>query len=39
MPWKECDRMDERLRFVVRLHFDEKIVDVCAILIFFALMI
>jgi hypothetical protein len=28
MPWKECNRMDERLRFVARLLVGEKIVDV-----------
>ncbi len=25
MPWKECNRMDERLRFVARLLKGEKI--------------
>ena len=25
MPWKECNRMDERLRFVARLLDGEKI--------------
>lgn len=29
MPWKECDRMDERLRFVARLLDGEKMAAVC----------
>lgn len=29
MPWKECNRMDERLRFVARLLEGEKMAVVC----------
>jgi transposase-like protein len=29
MPWKECKRMDERLRFVARLLAGEKMSQVC----------
>ena len=29
MPWKECDRMDERLKFVARLLEGEKMAVVC----------
>ena len=29
MPWKECDRMDERLRFVARLLDGEKMAATC----------
>src|SRR5262245_33309644 len=29
MPWKECDRMSERLRFVSRLLDGEKMTDLC----------
>jgi hypothetical protein len=29
MPWKECNRMDERLRFVARLLDGEKMAAVC----------
>ena len=29
MPWKECNRMDERLRFVARLLDGEKMTVVC----------
>lgn len=29
MPWKECNRMDERLRFVARLLEGEKMASVC----------
>ena len=29
MPWRECNRMDERLRFVARLLDGEKIAAVC----------
>ena len=29
MPWKECDRMDERIRFVARLLEGEKMAPVC----------
>ena len=29
MPWKECDRMDERVRFVVRLLEGEKMAPLC----------
>ena len=29
MPWKECNRMDGRLRFVARLLGGEKIAVVC----------
>jgi putative transposase len=29
MPWKECDRMDERLRFVARLLDGEKMAPLC----------
>lgn len=29
MPWKECNRMDERLRFVARLLEGEKMAAVC----------
>ena len=30
MPWKECNRMDERLRFVARLLEGESMTSVCA---------
>jgi len=33
MPWKECNRMDERLRFVARLLDGEKMAVVCRELI------
>lgn len=29
MPWKECDRMDERVRFVARLLDGEKMAPLC----------
>ena len=29
MPWKECDRMDERLKFVARLLDGEKMASLC----------
>jgi transposase len=29
MPWKECKRMDERLRFVARLLQGENMSGVC----------
>jgi transposase-like protein len=29
MPWKECNAMDERLRFVARLRDEEKMAAVC----------
>ena len=29
MPWKECNQMDERLRFVARLLEGEKMAAVC----------
>jgi transposase len=29
MPWKECNRMDERLRFVARLLEGENMSRVC----------
>ena len=29
MPWKECDRMDERIKFVARLLDGEKMTAVC----------
>jgi hypothetical protein len=29
MPWKECNRMDERLRFVARLLDGEKMALLC----------
>ena len=29
MPWKECNRMDERLRFVARLLDGDKMAAVC----------
>ena len=29
MPWKECDRMDERLKFVARLLEGEKMAMLC----------
>lgn len=29
MPWKECDRMDERVRFVARLLEGEKMAPLC----------
>ena len=29
MPWKECNRMDERLRFVAKLLDGEKMSAVC----------
>ena len=30
MPWKECHVMDERLRFVARLLYGEKMASLCA---------
>lgn len=29
MPWKECEVVDERMRFVVRLRGGERMVDLC----------
>ena len=29
MPWKECNRMDQRLRFVFRMLDVEKMVVLC----------
>jgi len=29
MPWQECSKMDERLRFVARLLDGEKMAAVC----------
>ena len=29
MPWQECNRMDERLRFVARLLDGDKMAAVC----------
>jgi Homeodomain-like domain len=29
MPWRECRRMDERLRFVARLLEGEKMAGLC----------
>ena len=29
MPWKECNRMDERLKFVARLLEGEKMAGLC----------
>src|SRR6202034_4812611 len=29
MPWQECRKMDERLRFVARLLDGEKMADLC----------
>lgn len=29
MPWRECNRMDERLRFVAKLLEGEKMAAVC----------
>ena len=29
MPWKECDRMDERLKIVARLLDGEKMAGLC----------
>ena len=29
VPWKECDKMDERLRFVARLLDGEKMAPLC----------
>ena len=29
MPWKECKRMDERLRFIARLLEGEKMAPLC----------
>ena len=29
MPWKESDRMSERLRFVARLEQGERMTDLC----------
>jgi putative transposase len=31
MPWKECNRMDERLRFVAKLLEGEKMAVVCRV--------
>ena len=30
MPWKECHVVDERLRFIARLHDGEQMVRLCA---------
>jgi putative transposase len=29
MPWQECQKMDERLRFIARLLEGEKIAALC----------
>ncbi len=29
MPWKECNKMDEKLRFVARYLDGEKIAGLC----------
>ena len=29
MPWRECSKVDERLRFVARLLEGEKMTDLC----------
>jgi hypothetical protein len=29
MPWRECSKMDERLRFVARLLEGEKMAELC----------
>ena len=29
MPWKECNQMDERLKFIARLLDGEKMAAVC----------
>ncbi|GAJ91334.1 putative transposase, partial [Rhizobium rhizogenes NBRC 13257] len=29
MPWQECNRMDERLKFVARILDGEKIAALC----------
>jgi putative transposase len=29
MPWKECNQMDERLKFIARLLDGEKVAAVC----------
>jgi hypothetical protein len=29
MPWKECDPMDERLKFIARLLDGEKMAGLC----------
>jgi transposase-like protein len=29
VPWRECHRMDERLRFVARLLEGEKVAELC----------
>ena len=29
MPWRECSKMDERLRFVARLLEGEKMASLC----------
>ena len=29
MPWRECCKMDERLRFVARLLEGEKMAELC----------
>ena len=31
MPWKECDHMNERLRFVAKLLEGEKMAPVCRV--------
>lgn len=30
MPWKECDKMSERMKFIGRLLEGEKMTDICA---------
>jgi hypothetical protein len=30
MPWKECSAVEERLRFVARLHWGEAMADIWA---------
>ena len=29
MPWKECNRMNERMKFVIRLEDGERMTDLC----------
>mgnify|MGYP004000622329 CR=1 FL=1 len=29
MPWKECNRMNERMKFVVRLEDGERMTNLC----------
>ena len=31
MPWKECNQMDERLKFIARLLDGEKMAVVCRV--------